>query len=511
MNNIELVTFATSKLGTPYVYGTKGKVLTSSLLNNLSNNYPNIFTNTYKSKAKTFIGKVCTDCSGLISWGTGILRGSANYFDTAKEKGNIENIPEIVGLGVYKKGHIGIYIGNGQVIEAKGINYGVVKSNLQDTKWTHYLFLRDIDYSPTTSIPVSTSNTSSTIKCVDVSSYQGNINWSLVKSSGINQAILKIIRKDLNPDNKFEQNWRGCQDAGIDIRGVYNYSYSTTVNKAKEDAQKVLSVLNGRKCTIWLDLEDKCQQGLGSILKDIINAYRDVIVSAGYEFGIYTGPSFYNPYIKPYISQIKCDRWWLARYYNGNNKMSVSIDPNEQFNPKIMTGINSIYAWQYTSSGQVPGINGNVDLNVIYEDLKSSVTSKPISEISETLTTLLGKINTNSSNLNIRFAPNSSSAIVGSYKKNELVQLISRTSNNWYRTEKGYISGEYVIIAKGKVNNCSKLNMRKEPEVKVNNVVGVLKVNEEVYLMKCTDNGWYKVKTKNNLVGYVSGKYITIL
>lgn len=352
---------------------------------------------------------------------------------------------------------------------------------------------------------------STTVKCVDVSSYQGNINWSLVKSSGINQAILKIIRKDLTPDNKFEQNWKGCQDAGIDIMGVYNYSYSTTVNKANEDAQKVLSVLNGRKCTIWLDLEDKCQQGLGSILKDIINAYRDVIVSAGYEFGIYTGPSFYNPYIKPYISQIKCDRWWLARYYNGSNKMPVSISPNEQYNPKSMTGIGSIYAWQYTSSGQVPGINGNVDLSVIYEDLKSSVTSKPISEISETLTTLLGKINTSSSNLNIRFAPNSSSAIVGSYKKNELVQLISRTSNNWYRTEKGYISGEYVIIAKGKVNNCSKLNMRKEPEVKVNNVVGVLKVNEEVYLMKCTDNGWYKVKTKDNLVGYVSGKYITIL
>ena len=125
--------------------------------------------------------------------------------------------------------------------------------------------------------------------------------------------------------------------------------------------------------------------------------------------------------------------------------------------------------------------------------------------------TLLGKINTRSENLNIRSAPNSSSSKVGSYKKGELVQLIAKTSDNWYRTDKGYISGEYIIAAKGKVYNCTKLNMRKEPEVKTNNVASVLSVNDEVYLMKQTANGWYKVKTKDNLVGYVSDKYITIL
>ena len=292
---------------------------------------------------------------------------------------------------------------------------------------------------------------------------------------------------------------------------MYNYSYATTVAKAKMDAQKVLSILNGRKCTVWLDVEDKCQQGIGSLLKDIINAYRDVIVSAGYDFGVYTGMSFYNSYIKPYATQIKCDKWWIARYYNGYNKMSISINPNEQYNPKLMTGMSDIYAWQYTSSGQVPGINDGVDLNIIYGDVKSPVITNPAPTISEVLITILGKINTKSGNLNIRSAPNSSAPKVGSYKKGELVQLIARTSNNWYRTDKGYISGEYVIAAKGKVFNCTKLNMRKEPEVKVNNVVSVLNINNEVYLMKQADNGWYKAKTKDNLVGYVSNKYIMIL
>lgn len=278
--------------------------------------------------------------------------------------------------------------------------------------------------------------TNSVVKCVDVSSYQGNINWSFVKSAGVNHAILKVIRKDLNPDTSFERNWNGCNSAGVAVDGVYNYSYATTVTKAKTDAQKVLSILNGRECTIWLDVEDKCQQGLGVLLKDIINTYRDVIVGAGYDFGIYTGMAFYNSYIKPYAAQIKCDNFWIARYYNSANKMAASLNPNEQYNPKSSIG-RDIFAWQYTSSGQVSGINGNVDLSVIY--------------------------------------------------------------------------GDYVIAAKGKVFNCTKLNMRKEPIVEKNNIVDVLDLNDEVYLLKIADNGWYKVKTKDNLVGYVSDKYIMIL
>ena len=53
--------------------------------------------------------------------------------------------------------------------------------------------------------------------------------------------------------------------------------------------------------------------------------------------------------------------------------------------------------------------------------------------------------------------------------------------------------------------------MRKEPKAETNNVVSVLSLNDEVYLLKAADNGWYKAKTKDNLLGYVSNKYITIL
>ena len=101
------------------------------------------------------------------------------------------------------------------------------------------------------------------MKGIDVSSYQGSIDWSKVKWAGVQFAILKIIRKDLNPDKTFEQNWKGCTDAEMPIQGVYNYSYATTVGKAKTDAQRVSEGLAGRKTCVWLDVEDRCQQGLG--------------------------------------------------------------------------------------------------------------------------------------------------------------------------------------------------------------------------------------------------------
>ena len=65
----------------------------------------------------------------------------------------------------------------------------------------------------------------------------------------------------------------------------------------------------------------------------------------------------------------------------------------------------------------------------------------------------MGRVNTSSGNLNIRSSYSSSSTIIGKYFKNEIVQLIAKTSNGWYRTDKGYISADYVIGVRGEVFN----------------------------------------------------------
>lgn len=192
---------------------------------------------------------------------------------------------------------------------------------------------------------------------IDVSSYQGKVDWEKVKKAGIEFSILKVIRKDLTPDLQFENNWNGCNEAGIAVQGVYNYTYAATVKKAISDAGKVLEILDGRKTMVWLDVEDGCMEGLGGTLIDIINAYADVITKAGLAFGVYTGQYFYNTYIKPYGGVNY--PLWIARYGLNNGKL------DEKYNPQIP----GMVGWQYTSAGKVNGISGNVDMDVWYEDI----------------------------------------------------------------------------------------------------------------------------------------------
>lgn len=93
------------------------------------------------------IGQVCVDCSGLISWATGIIRNSDGYHDTAVEVHPISTISKApVGAAVWQDKHIGIYTGNGTYIAADGSAYGVRRNSLSKAAFTHWLILKDITY-----------------------------------------------------------------------------------------------------------------------------------------------------------------------------------------------------------------------------------------------------------------------------------------------------------------------------------------------------------------------------
>lgn len=145
----ELAQFALSKLGTPYVYGAKGALgnLSQSWLNVLIRSYPGIYTPSYITKSKKYVGKVATDCSGLISWYTGKNLSSSMMKSTASYVGSIKDIHKApVGAVLWRQGHVGVYIGQGQCVEARGINYGVVRSKVSKRDFTHYLLFDYIDY-----------------------------------------------------------------------------------------------------------------------------------------------------------------------------------------------------------------------------------------------------------------------------------------------------------------------------------------------------------------------------
>lgn len=206
-------------------------------------------------------------------------------------------------------------------------------------------------------------------KVIDVSSYQGAIDWAKVKGADVDGTVLKIIRKDLNPDTQFEANWEGCEAAGMPVAGVYNYSYATTISKARKDAQRVIEVLFGRKAKVWLDVEDACLKCRGISLINIINAYQKEIEDARLDFGVYTGLSFYNSYIRPYSGYIDSN-FWIARYPSSKT-MSVTANPDAKKQPGI---VHTLEGWQYTSKGIIPGISGNVDINLWYGDIMTDNT-----------------------------------------------------------------------------------------------------------------------------------------
>ena len=161
-----LASFAKSKVGTPYVYGAKlsDGPLKLSRLNQLKKLYPNVITSSYYTKAKKFVGKVCTDCSGLISGYTGKLLGSSALYSNASNrnklnKNDCSKIP--VGAVLWKSGHVGVYLGNGKVAEALGINYGTVISDVSRRTFTHWLLFDWMKYD---TVPTTTKKSTTTSK-----------------------------------------------------------------------------------------------------------------------------------------------------------------------------------------------------------------------------------------------------------------------------------------------------------------------------------------------------------
>ena len=162
-NATDLVTYAVHawESGWGYVWGTYGNVLTESLLAYKVSQYPDGVGNHESFIRAHWLGGRTTDCVGLIkgySWlspetmtidyGTHGMPdiGANQMYYTARESGPISTMPDIPGLAVWHEGHIGVYIGGGQVIEAMGTKYGVVKTELAKRNWTHWLKIPYINY-----------------------------------------------------------------------------------------------------------------------------------------------------------------------------------------------------------------------------------------------------------------------------------------------------------------------------------------------------------------------------
>lgn len=144
----EFITNALRAKGVNYRYGAKMEILGTKRQELLIKMYPKYYTGSRKQKALETAGELATDCSGLVTWaGKTSPLSSSQIADDAITSVSINKVTEKhIGWAVWKKGHIGIYIGNGKVIEARGFDYGVSIWNLANRDFTHALKLDFVDY-----------------------------------------------------------------------------------------------------------------------------------------------------------------------------------------------------------------------------------------------------------------------------------------------------------------------------------------------------------------------------
>ena len=189
-------------------------------------------------------------------------------------------------------------------------------------------------------------------KGIDVSKWQGEIQWSLVRNAGIQFVMMRSSFGwgKGQKDKFFERNYAGAKSVGIPV-GVYHYSYATTVEEARKEAELCYSVLKGKKLEypVAYDMEENRVCALGKQkVSEIAKAFCEKMESYGYYVCIYSNKHWFENYFTEEIFK-KYDIW-LAQW---------AAKPTLQRTYGI---------WQKSSKGKVNGIEGNVDLDESYKN-----------------------------------------------------------------------------------------------------------------------------------------------
>ena len=200
-----------------------------------------------------------------------------------------------------------------------------------------------------------TLNNGSGVLGIDVSTWNGNIDWNKVKNSGVSYVIIRTgfrgsTQGSLVEDNKFRQNIKGATNAGLKV-GVYFFSQAINEVEAVEEASMVLGQIKGYKLAypVFIDVEPSGGRADGLSTGDrtkVVNAFCQTIQNNGYKAGIYANKTWFTNKLN--TSALSGYKIWLAQYnstvtYKGRYDM-----------------------WQYSDKGKINGISGNVDMNLSY-------------------------------------------------------------------------------------------------------------------------------------------------
>lgn len=199
---------------------------------------------------------------------------------------------------------------------------------------------------------------------VDVSSHQGEIDWNAVKEAGVDYAMIRVgwrgyTEGGLNVDTSALQNLQGATEAGLPV-GVYLYSQAITVQEAKEEAKLVLDVIKDWNITYpvvydweWIGGDARTVNVDSRTVTDCTKAFCNAIQDAGYTPAFYFNQDLASRLFC--LEELQVYDFWLAQY------------------TEAMTFPYNVEMWQYSCTAALPGIEGEVDLNLSFKDYETPI------------------------------------------------------------------------------------------------------------------------------------------
>ncbi len=224
-----------------------------------------------------------------------------------------------------------------------------------------------------------TSEDSEIMVGIDVSEYNGSIDWAKVKAAGVQFAMIRICARAGNTsdyvlDSKFEANVKGATEQGIHV-GAYFFSYAEDVEAVKEEANMVVGILDQYPATFSFPIVFDAEEGdpedgfdITPFAAEACQTFCKILEENGYYAMVYANTNWFNTVILP-ADKISGYSLWQANFklayaeYTPEQGYSVASD-----RPAISSNNENVKMWQFTDSGIVDGISVATDLNVSYCD-----------------------------------------------------------------------------------------------------------------------------------------------
>ena len=334
--------------------------------------------------------------------------------------------------------------------------------------------------------------------CIDISWWQGKISdasWQKIKAAGVTHAIIRCGYSTLssgqhNIDSTFANNVNGAYNVGIKV-GVYYYSTAVNAAEAQSEAQYVTTLLANYKSKITLPVAFDYETGgrlTAKVMKSTgtasCTAFCDTIRAAGYTPMVYANYVTLTNYIDYRTLESKY-KVWLANYTT---------------NGTATTYPGSYWMWQYSSSGKVNGLSGNIDINYIFEPKNATATTYTAPAASTATPAPSGKAVT-TSKMKYRTGPSTKNKKVGTYKKGTTVYIKS-FHGDWAKMTNGY----YISRSHLKYNakTTTSVNYRTGPGTKYKKK-GTYKAGVAITIVK-VKGGWAKMSNGK----WLSVKYTKI-